>query len=270
MLWSIQSTVRETWCVPPLCVPLHLPVRAPTTDGLTSAGRRGQGETAVVTTTGDASVLPNTVTSQIGTFDARSPAVERTVKRISEISFTPVAWGEPLRVLHYEPGQFFRGHLDVHAKPGRHTSSRIATCFMYLSDVEQGGETYFPLAKRADGGHDPAPSTCLGFEGKDVNAHSRTGQSRRVAAAYYDGSEFKQGRFSKEERQSLGVVIKPKKGRAVLWWNRKQDGDIDWRSRHVGCPLVRGEKWYVPSCFRPPSPSRRPNAQRVPIWLGLP
>jgi hypothetical protein len=219
-----------------------------------------QEETAVVTTTGDAAVLPNTVTSSIATFERGLPAVQRTLKRISELSFTPVAWGEPLHVLHYDPGQFFRGHLDVHAKPGRHTSSRIATCFMYLSDVEQGGETYFPHAKRADGGRDAAPSTCLGFEGKDVNAHSRTGQSRRVAEAYYDGSEFKQGHFSKEERQSAGVVIKPKKGRAVLWWNRKQDGGIDWRSRHVGCPLVRGEKWCAPGCPSLPPHTTTANA----------
>ena len=56
-----------------------------------------------------------------------------------------------------------------------------------------------------------------------------------------DGSEF----FSPtpEELAQLGVTVTPKKGRAVLWWNRAQNGTVDWRSRHVGCPLVQGEKW---------------------------
>ena len=49
--------------------------------------------------------------------------------------------------------------------------------------------------------------------------------------------------FSEEEKKKLGVLVKPKKGRAVLWWNRKKDGSVDWRSRHVGCPLISGEKW---------------------------
>jgi hypothetical protein len=35
-----------------------------------------------------------------------------------------------------------------------------------------------------------------------------------------------------EEKGKLGVMVMPKKGRAVLWWNRDQDGGVAWRSRH--------------------------------------
>ena len=58
-------------------------------------------------------------------------------------------------MIHYDPGQYFRGHMDVHAKPGRKTSSRVATAFMYLSDgaapptawttLQQDGPTHLGL-----------------------------------------------------------------------------------------------------------------------------
>ena len=194
------------------------------------------GSTAVVTTSGGAAVLANTVTSKIGTFPGNDPVIDRINDRISQLSFIPKDWGEPLHVLHYDPGQYFRGHLDVHAKPGRRTSTRVATCFLYLSDVESGGETHFPLAKKAGGGRDPVPKTCEGMEGKDA-----TLQGKDALDQYYDGSEF----FSPtpEELAELGVTVLPKKGRAVLWWNKKKEGGPDWRSRHVGCPLIAGEKW---------------------------
>lgn len=208
-----------------------------------TGGLQNLGSTAVVTKDGGAQVLKNTVTSRIGTFPETDPTVLKITRRIEQLSFIPTDWAEPLHVLHYDPGQYFRGHLDVHAKKGRHTSSRIATCFLYLSDVEEGGETYFPLAKRADGGRDPVPDTCAGFEGKDTKSGLPTEQEKEQTEQYYDGSEFKAGRFSDEEMAKLGLVVKPKKGRAVLWWNRKKTGGVDWRSRHVGCPLVKGEKW---------------------------
>eukprot|EP01048_Picozoa_sp_COSAG05_P004070 COSAG05_NODE_205_length_14184_cov_81.700887_13_plen_317_part_00 len=89
------------------------------------------GSTAVVTTEGSAEVLENTVTSHIGSFDD-SETVDEMLARIAQLSFIPTDWSEPLHVLHYSPGEYFRAHLDVHAKHGRHTSSRIATAFLYL------------------------------------------------------------------------------------------------------------------------------------------
>jgi hypothetical protein len=122
------------------------------TDHMVKVQGRRFGSTAVVTTDGGAEVLPNTVTSKIGYYPEGDQIVKRVNKRISDLSFIPIPWGEPLHAIHYDPGQYFRGHLDVHAAPGRPTSSRVATCFIYMSDVESGGETYFPMAKKADGG----------------------------------------------------------------------------------------------------------------------
>ncbi|ESQ53510.1 hypothetical protein EUTSA_v10027274mg [Eutrema salsugineum] len=65
--------------------------------------------------------------------------VQDIEKRISEFTFIPVENGEALQVIHYEVGQKFEPHFDGF--------QRIATFLMYLSDVDQGGETVFPLAK---------------------------------------------------------------------------------------------------------------------------
>ena len=60
-------------------------------------------------------------------------------------------------MLHYDPGQYSRGHIDAHVKPGRRTSSRVATPFLYLSDNYTGGHAWFPLAKPIAGrDRDPA------------------------------------------------------------------------------------------------------------------
>ena len=57
--------------------------------------------------------------------------------------------GESIQVLRYELGQKYEPHFDyffdpVNTQQGGH---RYATVLMYLSDVEEGGETIFPNAE---------------------------------------------------------------------------------------------------------------------------
>lgn len=63
--------------------------------------------------------------------------------------FWPSENGEDIQVLRYEHGQKYDPHYDyfadkVNIARGGH---RVATVLMYLTDVENGGETVFPNAE---------------------------------------------------------------------------------------------------------------------------
>ena len=103
----------------------------------------------------------------------------------------------------------------VHYTPGaqfgmHHDSSRflprLLTAFYYLNDVESGGETAFPAA---DGAMQPSEAMAL----TDPAAHGK------------------------------GLVVTPRKGSALLWYNHDENGAIDPFAVHAGCKVTSGEKW---------------------------
>ncbi|WP_301108440.1 2OG-Fe(II) oxygenase [Sporosarcina sp.] len=73
--------------------------------------------------------------------------ITRIKKRISEIMDIPVEHGEGLQILRYTPGQQYRAHHDFFSAESNVANNRISTLVMYLNDVEQGGETFFPHLK---------------------------------------------------------------------------------------------------------------------------
>ena len=51
---------------------------------------------------------------------------------------------ESFQILEYQEGQFYRSHHDSSGKnKDKATGHRILTFFLYLNDVEEGGETRF-------------------------------------------------------------------------------------------------------------------------------
>ncbi|KAH6789184.1 2-oxoglutarate and oxygenase superfamily protein [Perilla frutescens var. frutescens] len=79
----------------------------------------------------------------------RDKVIRDIEKRIADYSFIPADHGEGLQVLHYEVGQKYEPHYDYFLDEfnTKNGGQRIATVLMYLSDVEEGGETIFPAAK---------------------------------------------------------------------------------------------------------------------------
>ncbi|WP_374702523.1 2OG-Fe(II) oxygenase [Bacillus sp. M6-12] len=66
-------------------------------------------------------------------------------KRISSIMNIPMEHGDGIQILKYTPGQEYKAHFDFFSPiSGASFNNRISTIVIYLNDVEQGGETFFP------------------------------------------------------------------------------------------------------------------------------
>jgi prolyl 4-hydroxylase len=102
-------------------------------------------------TTGDDRLIPERTSE--GTYFQRgeNTLVQRLERRISELMNWPVECGEGIQVLHYRAGAEYQAHFDYfpvqdsgsapHLSQG---GQRVATLVMYLNDVIDGGETFFP------------------------------------------------------------------------------------------------------------------------------
>ncbi|MCM3639315.1 2OG-Fe(II) oxygenase [Sporosarcina luteola] len=73
--------------------------------------------------------------------ESENEIVVRIENRVSSIMNIPIEHGEGLQILRYTPGQQYKAHNDFFKTAD---NNRISTLVMYLNDVEEGGETYFP------------------------------------------------------------------------------------------------------------------------------
>ncbi|XP_019195347.1 PREDICTED: probable prolyl 4-hydroxylase 9 [Ipomoea nil] len=79
-------------------------------------------------------------------------------EKIAKVTMIPRSHGEAFNVLRYEIGQSYHSHYDAFnpAEYGPQKSQRVASFLLYLSDVEEGGETMFPFeyGQNMDGNYD--------------------------------------------------------------------------------------------------------------------
>ena len=157
------------------------------------------------------------------------------MERVSRYVGVPATHMESMQVLRYQNGQKYDEHMDaaeLDSPSGKVLASnggqRIATVLLYLSDVEEGGETTFPDGEWIDGAdvRGQAPSKCA----------------------------------------SYGPFAKPAMGLGLLFYSLDPYGNLDYTANHAGCPVIRGEKWTatlwihqgpysgVPGVPRPPPP----------------
>ena len=77
--------------------------------------------------------------------------VRRVAERIAGLVGLPLTHAESLQVIHYSVGQEYRPHFDAYdlaTEKGRRYcergGQRLVAALIYLSDVDEGGETGFP------------------------------------------------------------------------------------------------------------------------------
>ena len=132
-----------------------------------------------------------------------------------------------MQIVRYTPGQFYSIHPDYYEPAfnpdfdfqcGTGGSNRFATVFLYLNDVEEGGFTVFPGGERLTPA-EPVPQHAL-----DMFSEGST--EREVLAMCHSK-----------------LAIQPKKGRAVLFYSTTPEGELDERSAHGACPVIKGIKY---------------------------
>ena len=73
-----------------------------------------------------------------------APSTQAVHAKIADIVGIPPDHWENLQVLHYEPGQYYKAHHDyIESDNLSPAGPRVLTFFLYLSDVDEGGETCF-------------------------------------------------------------------------------------------------------------------------------
>ncbi|KAJ1403180.1 hypothetical protein B484DRAFT_475823 [Ochromonadaceae sp. CCMP2298] len=73
------------------------------------------------------------------------PLVKQALAKIEAVTYVPRENYETFQVLQYSAGQRYQRHHDYGSEDNQlPCGPRILTFFLYLSDVEEGGETSFP------------------------------------------------------------------------------------------------------------------------------
>ncbi|KIZ06710.1 hypothetical protein MNEG_1236 [Monoraphidium neglectum] len=95
----------------------------------------------------DGSSLEDDYRTSYGTFIKRrqDEIISRVEARVASWAHLPEDHSEDLQVLRYSDGQSYRPHMDT--LQDKEFGPRVATVLLYLSDVEEGGETAFPESK---------------------------------------------------------------------------------------------------------------------------
>jgi prolyl 4-hydroxylase len=213
------------------------------------------------TTTGGTTSKVVTARTSSNTFDTGSNNAIILQKRIYEtlgIHTFDTDTFDGFQIVHYNISQAYTHHFDFldNSKRretdgsyfphnylpdddylGMEGTNRAATVFMYLVDVEEGGETAF----LASPSYEYLNSANVSF----VSKEKALLQTREYLNASNLGHVIKPGSWEEALVSDCKhrFSVKPKKLEAILFYSQAADGSLDPFSIHSGCPVLRGEKW---------------------------
>lgn len=156
--------------------------------------------------------------------ESSDPVVQHIVKRLHRSAHIPEGDAEVPQVGRYRSGTKYEMHGDSTPEQG---VARPATIIVYLSDVEAGGETIFPITE------------------KNIQRCSEGWHKDRYGIANCCDVDSPAG-----GRGGL-LRILPKRGRAVLFYSHDLKGNELVSAKHAACPPKNGtEKWIMQRWFR--------------------
>lgn len=171
--------------------------------------------------------------STVGTYEAKSktnernsqtgwlnpgdyPVIDRLSERVSNLTAIPRDVFEPAQIIHYEKNQHYYTHYDWFDKQSNAYyaggGNRYITVLYYLTNVEKGGETAFPMTNQD-------------FREKKIRA-----SNTEICSPSFEC-----------------LKVKPISGDAVMFYNLLENGtftgDPDLLTLHSGCDVLEGDKW---------------------------
>ncbi len=178
-------------------------------------------------------------------FDSHGRVAVQLKKRILEVlgmegSYQQDWMGhdDGIQVLRYNKTTAYVPHLDYFEddKTGttdhdydssRRGGNRFATVLLYMSDLPEraGGETVFTET--------PANISLV----EALSELRDSGDAQRAGIVQNSWEETMVANCRRH------FVVRPSRGRAVLFYSQLPNGELDLQSLHGGCPVLEGEKW---------------------------
>lgn len=149
---------------------------------------------------------------------------------------------EGLQTLRYNLTTAYTPHLDYFETLGRPSydstglgSNRFATILLYLNDLEpqDGGETVFVAA---------APIGQTREEQPDLDTVIR--ELREESGSMANQALLEPGSWEEKlaAKCRIRLTVRPRRGRAILFYSQLPDGQYDPYSNHGACPVLQGSK----------------------------
>lgn len=167
---------------------------------------------STVVDVGTGNSIASSVRTSTGAFlnKAADDVVSRVEKRLAHVTMLPVDNGEAMQILRYEIGQYYRPHHDFFADE-----------FNKKRGGQRTATVLMYLNDPEEGGETVFPS------------------------AGPAGSKCRCG-----GKESRGMSVQAKKGRAVVFWALTPEGKEDSKSLHGSCDVVKGSKWSATKWIR--------------------
>ncbi|KAK8844092.1 hypothetical protein IAR55_006886 [Kwoniella newhampshirensis] len=144
----------------------------------------------------------------------------------------PALLSPNIRVYHYPPSTYFRGHYDM---PTLDVESRRLSCWtllIYLTeDVQGGGTSFYPH---------PNPTTNSSSRGK--GGGKKAAGSAGGGGGGGGGTALTGGKKGKVTGSEGKITVEPKAGRALLHWHGMSGGGC---MKHEGDEVISGDKWVL-------------------------